>query len=126
MSIWKHGSSKVDMVLDKELRVLHPYRQAGRERDSRLCLRPSSNLSSNKDHTHSNKATLSIIPLPMTLWGHFHSNYHSHFYMSEFIPLPPLKKDLGVFHCIYYTRETESLSAIKTFKEANRRSRKNY
>jgi hypothetical protein len=80
----KHSSMQADMVLEKELRVLHLDLQApGRERE--LAWVSETSITTQQWHTSSNKATpiqtrlhLVIVPLPMdqvfkqmSLWGPF-------------------------------------------------------
>jgi hypothetical protein len=58
---------QADVILEKELRVLHPDWQA---------------TGSELKHTFSNKVIPSlkphvlIVPLPIDLWGHFYLNHH--------------------------------------------------
>lgn len=78
----KHGSAQADTVLEKELWLLEP-RIAGREWDTRRSL-SSWNLKACLEwHASSSNATstltrpyLSLVPISMSLWDHFHSNYH--------------------------------------------------
>ena len=65
-----HGGVQADMVP----RVIQLNQQAGKESDTGLACTSETSKPTNPSDTSSYKVTIML--LPMSLWGHFHPNDH--------------------------------------------------